>query len=83
MKRTVKIVILMFALTMAFGMSLAHAAAEAAEIPTRTVMMYCDGSDLEAYSYCATDNLIQAMESEYNENLNYIVITGGSQMWHM
>ncbi len=83
MKRTVKIVILMFALTMAFGMSLAHAAAEAAEIPTRTVMMYCDGSDLEAYSYCATDNLIQAMESEYNENLNYIVITGGSKRWHM
>ncbi|MBO4217063.1 MAG: hypothetical protein J5940_03875 [Clostridia bacterium] len=49
---------------------------------TRTVMLYAIGSNLESSWGLATWNLKQSMEAEYDENLNYIVITGGSTEWH-
>lgn len=49
---------------------------------TRTVMMYCVGSDLESSDMLASGSLVRAMESEYNENLNFIVMTGGAKRWH-
>ena len=56
------------------------AASETAQ--TRTVMLYLDGSDLESNFANATWNLVQCMDAEYDENLNFIVITGGSKKWH-
>ena len=56
--------------------------AEAVVVQTRTVMLYVVGSDLESDYGCATYNLVQSMESEYNENLNFIVMTGGSTGWN-
>ncbi len=71
--------LLTITMTVSFLPSVQAAAAE--ELPVRTVMMYCCGSDLESDSAFASENLKQAMLSDYNENLNFIVITGGSKKW--
>ncbi|MBQ1846674.1 MAG: hypothetical protein II135_01590, partial [Clostridia bacterium] len=71
--------LLTITMTVSFLPSVQAAAAE--EVPVRTVMMYCCGSDLESDSAFASENLKQAMLSDYNENLNFIVITGGSKKW--
>ena len=84
MKKMLRALSLMLALILAMSVLLAAPVnAETADSITRTVMMYCVGSDLESYDALASDNLIQAMESDYNENLNFIVITGGSTKWCM
>ena len=83
MKKIVRALSLMLALILPMSMLAAPVNAETADSITRTVMMYCVGSDLESYDALASDNLIQAMESDYNENLNFIVITGGSTKWCM
>lgn len=49
---------------------------------TRTLMLYIVGSNLEGDWECATWNLVQSMEADHDENLNYIVMTGGSKEWH-
>lgn len=57
-------------------------ASSAQEIQTRTLMLYLDGANLETDWECATWNLTQSMNANYDENLNYIVMTGGSKEWH-
>ena len=47
----------------------------------RTVMFYISGSNLESLWGCASWNLMQAMEANYDENLDFIVITGGAKEW--
>ena len=65
-----------------FGAMVPKTESQAApEVQTRTVMMYCVGSGLESGSGLATKNLLQAMRAEYDENLNYIVMTGGAKEW--
>ncbi|MBO4433220.1 MAG: hypothetical protein J5852_06810 [Clostridia bacterium] len=49
---------------------------------TRTVMLYLDGANLETYWENGTWNLKQVMNADYNENLSFIVVTGGSKEWH-
>jgi hypothetical protein len=49
--------------------------------PTRTVMFYLVGSNLERLYSDATHNIIQILESDYNENLNFITMTGGTKKW--
>ena len=56
--------------------------AEENTVPKRTIMFYVIGSNLEADSSCATNKLIELSSSPYNENLDIIVITGGSLKWH-
>lgn len=80
MKKTKAFISFLLIISLAVGFLPAQAAQS---VPVRTVMMYCCGSDLESYEGYATENLIQAMESEYNENLNFIVITGGADRWQM
>ena len=58
-------------------------AADEKEQPTRTVMFYCMGGNLEESYGSAAGNLIQAMESEYNEDLSFIVLTGNTKEWTM
>lgn len=48
----------------------------------RTVMLYCVGSNLESSDKLATQTLIEAMEAEYNDDINFIVMTGGAKRWH-
>ncbi|MBR5923347.1 MAG: hypothetical protein IKZ59_06090 [Clostridia bacterium] len=50
---------------------------------TRTVMFYLAGADLEENWGCATHNLVQVMDSLYNENLNFITMTGGARDWQV
>ena len=48
---------------------------------TRTVLLYGIGSNLETDGGSLTWNLKQSMNAEYDENLQYIVITGGADAW--
>ena len=57
--------------------------ADGSDPQTRTVMLYCVGSNLESNWGLATLNLKQSMAAEYDENLNYIIITGGATEWHL
>ncbi len=62
---------------------LAFALSARTEAPvTRTVMLYLVGSDLEGYDGFATHNLTQSMSANYNEYLQFIVMTGGSEAWY-
>ncbi len=54
----------------------------APDTQTRTIMLYLDGANLETNWGCGTWNLVQSMEADHDENLNYIVMTGGSKEWH-
>ena len=81
MKRLTKAVGVVLSIVISFGMlALAPVQAGAAE-PTRTVMLYCIGSDLELDAELATSTFIRAMEADYDENVNFIVMTGGTRKW--
>lgn len=56
--------------------------AEEKNVPKRTIMFYAIGSNLEAQSRCFTKKVIEFSNSPYNENLDIIVITGGTEKWH-
>ena len=58
-------------------------AAAAPDAQTRTVMLYLVGSNLESKWGCGTWNLLQAMSAGYDENLDFIVMTGGAKTWRM
>lgn len=53
------------------------------DAPMRTVMLYLVGSNLEDDGSSATTDLLECLNSDYNENLNLIVITGGANKWHL
>ena len=53
----------------------------APNVQTRTLMLYLVGANLETNWGCATWNLTQSMKADHDENLNYIVMTGGSKEW--
>ena len=61
-------------------LSVIHVGAED-KIPTHTIMLYGVGSDLETDSGCLSFNLRQIMSAVYNENINFIVMTGGAEKW--
>ena len=69
-------IILAAILIVSMGLVPIHAHAEGA---SRTVIFYCVGSTLESEDGYATDYLIQAMEADYSENINMIVMTGGAK----
>ena len=51
----------------------------------RTVMMYLCGADLETSAGMATYNLEQILRANYSsgEKVKFVVMTGGSEVWHM
>ena len=50
----------------------------------RTIMYYEDGCDPETTAGAASANLVEAMNAEFNnEEIRFIVITGGANKWHM
>lgn len=47
-----------------------------------TIMLYLNGSDLETEAGMATLDLIEIIESGFNEeNINLLILTGGTQKW--
>ena len=82
MKKTTRILSALMALVLLIGMlTLSPVSAGAQAVQTSTVILYLVGSNLESSDGSATWNLVQSMEAGYDENLNYIVITGGSTEW--
>ena len=72
----------------AMALSMAPVSAFAEETPEkvkRTVMLYDCGSNLETAGGMATFNLEQVLESEFSadEDVRFIVMTGGSRAWLM
>ena len=82
-KRTKCLTAVSAALIMSSAFSAFAFADSEKDVPVRTVMLYCFGSNLETDSSYATGNLLQMMDSVYNEDLNLIVLTGGASEWHM
>ena len=83
MKKAAKLLVsVTLAVVMLIGfISAIPVSADDQEIQTRTVMLYMVGSNIESDWECGTFNLHQAMEADYNEHLNFIVMTGGSEKW--
>ena len=50
---------------------------------TFTLMVYMVGSDLESGDMAASNDIVEMLESGLNtENVNLVLFTGGSEMWH-
>ena len=81
MKRMTKAVGVVLSIIISFSMVIIAPVQAGAAAPTRTVMLYCIGSDLEQVSGYATNTFIGAMEAEYDENVSFIVMTGGTKKW--
>lgn len=47
-----------------------------------TVAVYMCASDLESEAGCATDDLIEMIEAEIPDNVNVLVMTGGTSKWN-
>ena len=81
--RNRKLICLFMALVFVFGTICAvPASADEQETPKRTIMVYAIGSNLEANSKCFTKKVVEFSNMSYNENLDIIVITGGSLKWN-
>lgn len=81
MKRMTKAVGVVLSIIISFSMVIIAPVQAGAAAPTRTVMLYCMGSDLEQVSGYATNTFISAMEAEYDENVSFIVMTGETKKW--
>ncbi len=66
-----------------FFYPLQNANANTNEAPTRTIMLYIYGADLESYDALATNNLEQILSANFSSNgkVKVIVMTGGSYDW--
>ncbi len=47
-----------------------------------TVFIYMCGADLETEGSCGSDNLQALLGADYNEDVRYVVQTGGSEEWN-
>ena len=80
-----------FIITLAISISLLGGAAVYAQDDSdpapkakRTIMYYEDGCDPETTAGAASANLVEAMNGKFdNEQIRFIVITGGANQWHM
>ena len=78
-KRLLSLLLALVILSSVVSVIPAHA--EDDKIPTHTIMLYAIGTDLESDSGCFTFNLKQIARSAYNENVSFIVMTGGAKKW--
>lgn len=46
-----------------------------------TVLLYMCGTDLESEGGAATDNLLELQEVQYDDSVNFIIQTGGTNTW--
>ncbi|MBR4502909.1 MAG: hypothetical protein IKP22_13675 [Clostridia bacterium] len=71
----------MLILSMTGGLFPAPARADSPAPATRTLLLYGCGSNLESQGAMLTWNLYQILESEIPEDVNVVVMTGGSRKW--
>ena len=89
MKRKVKWLVLLVAITVFALSQISYAASGQGTAQnkkaTRTVMLYLCGSNLESESAMGTHNLHQILKAKYSagEDVRFIVMTGGSEEWHL
>ena len=57
------------------------AAGAQSDAPTWTIMLYGVGTNLEENGGYLTWNLKQIMNAEYDENLSFLLFTGGTKAW--
>ncbi len=50
---------------------------------TWTVFVYICGSDLESENGCASSDIGEMLECSGNEDIRFVIQTGGSKYWHM
>ncbi len=50
---------------------------------TRTVILYIIGSNIESDEAMVTRQLLDVLESDIPDYLRFILVTGGSELWHM
>ena len=84
MKNIIKrsLVIFLAALFVLGAVSFFSVNIKAGDVQTRTVMFYFVGSNLETDSAYATSSIINILASNKNDDVNLIMITGGSKEWH-
>lgn len=75
-----KLLCLLLSAAMLFSLG-AAAAAEEAQAPTRTILFYGIGSNLETSWGMLTWNLHQILEADIPANVNFLVMTGGALEW--
>ena len=89
MKRKVKWFVLLVAMTVFALSQITYAetgqSTEQSKKSVRTVMLYLCGSNLESESAMGTHNLHQILKAKYsaNEDVRFVVMTGGSEEWHL
>ncbi|MBR6707741.1 MAG: hypothetical protein IKI84_13860 [Clostridia bacterium] len=71
----------MLVLCMTGGLFSGPARADSPDLATRTILLYGCGSNLESQGAMMTWNLYQILEAEIPEDVNVIVMTGGSRKW--
>ncbi len=71
----------MLVLSMTGGLLSDMARADATNPAARTLLLYGCGSNLESEGAMMTWNLYQILEAEIPEDVNVIVMTGGSRKW--
>ena len=71
----------MLVLSMTGGLFSDLARADSPAQATRTLLLYGCGSNLESQGAMMTWNLYQILEAEIPEDVNVIVMTGGSRKW--
>ncbi len=47
-----------------------------------TIMVYLLGSDLESIDGAATEDIYEIMDAQYGDNINLVLMTGGSTYWY-
>lgn len=54
---------------------------ETADVADWTVMLYLCGTDLESQGGAATSNLVELLQVDFVPEVNYVIQTGGTQVW--
>ena len=56
---------------------------EPSDKKARTIMMFTSGTMLERDDACLTKNLTNAMSADISDDINFLVMTGGTELYHM
>jgi hypothetical protein len=60
-----------------------HGSDDKENATTRTVILYIIGADIESDKAMVTRQLLDVLESDIPDYLRVILVTGGSELWHM
>ena len=80
LKRSVSLLVALILVLGVFASLPFGALAEDAS-PTRTIMMFVCASNLESGQSSVTNDFYEIAAAEYDENVNFIIATGGTKQW--